>query len=96
MVPRVSAIALSYPSRSEPLSFSASTRPLSAIDGRAVPLSYMAHGKPLNIPWAQVATYHTFPHKLHWAILDLFRKSMSNTSKWPIADPRYPFWDMSY
>ena len=66
-------MALSNPSRSEPLSFSASTRPLNAIDGRAVPLSYAAHGKLLNTLTTQVSTYHAFPHKLHRTILDFFR-----------------------
>jgi hypothetical protein len=46
MVPKVSVIALSYPSRSELLSFSASTRRSNAMERRAVPLSYALHRKP--------------------------------------------------
>jgi hypothetical protein len=96
MVPKVSVIALSYPSRSELLSFSASTRRSDAMERRAVPLSYIPHRKSLNILDIQVTACHAFLDKSHWVIHDLFRQSMANTGKWPIADPRYPFWDMPY
>jgi hypothetical protein len=66
------------------------------MERRAVPLSYALHRKPLNILDIQVAACHAFPDKSHWVIHDLFRQSMADTRKWPIADPRYPFWDMPY
>ena len=96
MVPKVSVTALSYPSRSELPSFSASTRWSNAMERLAVPLSYTRHRKPLNILAIQFVACHGFPDESHWVIHDLFRESMANTGKWPIADPRYPFWDMPY
>ena len=96
MVPKVSVSALLYSSRSELLSFSASTRFSNAIERDAVPFSYTLHRKPLDILDIEVAACHAFPDKSHWVIHDLFRQGTANTRKWPIADPWYPFWDMSY
>jgi hypothetical protein len=45
MTPRVSAIALSYTSRSDLLNFSASVRLSDAMEGCAVPVSYARHGE---------------------------------------------------
>ena len=41
-------------------------------------------------------TYYTFFDKPHRFMNDLLSKIIAETSKWLIAEPRYPFWYVSH